>query len=150
MVWWNEPSKPYKICWGHVSFTLRAIGITIYHWLNLPVIIVITQVLLWFNLRLFMGEKCRSPIGWFEVNEFALIGPEVVYEVVEKVRLIMDRLKTAQSRQKSYTNNWKRDLEFMVGDLVYLNISPMKEVMRFGKLSPWYVGPYDSLKRIRV
>ena len=35
--------------------------------------------------------------------------------------------------------------------MVYLKILPMKRVMRFGKqvkLSPWYVGPYDVVKRI--
>ena len=39
----------------------------------------------------------------------------------------------------------------MVGDLVYLNISPMKGVMCFckkGKLSPRNVGPYKVLKCI--
>ncbi|XP_015068706.1 uncharacterized protein LOC107013265 [Solanum pennellii] len=97
------------------------------------------------------GRICRSPIWWFEVGEFAIIGTEEIYEVVEKVRLIRDRLKMAQSRQKSYADNRKRDLEFMVGDLVYLKISFMKRVMRFGrkgKLSPQYVGPYEVVKRV--
>ncbi|WMV24926.1 hypothetical protein MTR67_018311 [Solanum verrucosum] len=31
------------------------------------------------------SRRCRSPIGWFEVDEFALLGPEVVYEATEKV-----------------------------------------------------------------
>ncbi|KAH0716653.1 hypothetical protein KY290_012914 [Solanum tuberosum] len=64
---------------------------------------------------------------------------------------LKDRLKTAHSRQKSYANNRKRDLEFEVGDWVYLKISPMKGVMRFGKkgkLSPQYVGPYEILNRV--
>ncbi|XP_069152661.1 uncharacterized protein [Solanum lycopersicum] len=42
-------------------------------------------------------------------------------------------------------------LEFIVGDQVYLKISPMKGVMRFcrkEKLSPWYVGPYEILLRV--
>ncbi|WMV49969.1 hypothetical protein MTR67_043354 [Solanum verrucosum] len=58
---------------------------------------------------------------------------EVVFEAIEKVRLIRDRLKTAQSRQKSCANNRKKDVEFKVGDWVYLKISSMKGVMRFGK-----------------
>ena len=97
------------------------------------------------------GRRCRSPVGWFEVGEFALLGPEVVYEATKKVRLIRDRLKMAHSRQKSYADNRKRNLEFEVGDWVYLKISPMKGVMRFGKkgkLSPRYVGPYEILKRV--
>ncbi|WMV29152.1 hypothetical protein MTR67_022537 [Solanum verrucosum] len=45
----------------------------------------------------------------------------------------------------------RRDPEFEIGDLVYLKISPMKGVMRFGKkgkLSSRYVGPYQVLKRV--
>ena len=60
-----------------------------------------------------------------------------------------DWLKTASSRQKSYADNRIRDLEFEEGDKVHLKISPMKEVMRFGKkgnLIPRYVGPYKILQ----
>ncbi|WMV37725.1 hypothetical protein MTR67_031110 [Solanum verrucosum] len=31
------------------------------------------------------GRRCRSSIGWFEVGEFSLLGPEVLYEATEKV-----------------------------------------------------------------
>ena len=71
-------------------------------------------------------RKCRSPIGWFEVGEAAVSGPDSVFEAMEKVKLIRERLKTAQSRQKSYADVRRRDLEFEVGDLVYLKISPMR------------------------
>ena len=46
------------------------------------------------------GRKCRSPICWAEVGDGPLLGPEIVYEMTEKVKLIQQRLKTAQSRQK--------------------------------------------------
>ncbi|KAK4726693.1 hypothetical protein R3W88_031610 [Solanum pinnatisectum] len=42
-------------------------------------------------------------------------------------------------------------LEFELDDWVYMKVSPMKGVMRFGKkwkLSPWYTGPYRISKRI--
>ncbi|WMV32980.1 hypothetical protein MTR67_026365 [Solanum verrucosum] len=55
-------------------------------------------------------RRCRSPIGWFEVGESTLIGPDSVHEVMEKVQLIRDRLKTTQSYQNSYANVKKRDL----------------------------------------
>ena len=44
-----------------------------------------------------------------------------------------------------------RDLEFQVGDQVFLRISPWKGVLRFrkeGKLSPRYMGPYEIMERI--
>ncbi|WMV49348.1 hypothetical protein MTR67_042733 [Solanum verrucosum] len=47
------------------------------------------------------------------------------------------------------THKWA--LEFEVDDWVYLKVSPMKGVMRFGKkgkLSPRYIGPYRISKRI--
>ncbi|WMV24572.1 hypothetical protein MTR67_017957 [Solanum verrucosum] len=97
------------------------------------------------------GRWCGSLVGWFEVGEIALISPELVYEAIGKFRLIRERLRMTQIQQKSYADNRRRDLEFEVGDWVYLKISPMKGVMRFGKkgkLSPRFVGPYQVLKRI--
>ncbi|WMV09411.1 hypothetical protein MTR67_002796, partial [Solanum verrucosum] len=73
------------------------------------------------------------------------------HDAIEKVQLIKDRLKIAQSRQKSYADVRKRELEFQVDDWVFLKVSPMKGVMRFGKkgkLSPRYLGPYKILKRL--
>ncbi|KAH0746323.1 hypothetical protein KY285_007980 [Solanum tuberosum] len=97
------------------------------------------------------GRRCRSPVGWFEVGEVALLGPDLVMEALEKVRMIRERLKMAQSRQKSYADVRRRALEFRVGDWVYLKVSPMKGVVRLGKmgkLSPRYVGPYKVMRRI--
>ena len=97
------------------------------------------------------GRKCRSPICWNDVGERKLLGPELVQLIVEKVVLIKERLKAAQSRHKSYANHRRRDLEFEVGDHVFLKVSPMKSVMRFGrkgKLSPRFVGPFEILERV--
>ncbi|WMV32798.1 hypothetical protein MTR67_026183 [Solanum verrucosum] len=90
------------------------------------------------------GRRFRSRIGWFEVGENALIGPDLVYEAMQKVILIRERLRTTQRQKKSYVDVRRRYLEFDVHSWVYLKISPMKGVMRFGKkgkLIPCYVGP---------
>ncbi|RVW79670.1 Transposon Ty3-I Gag-Pol polyprotein [Vitis vinifera] len=95
--------------------------------------------------------KCRSPICWNDVGERKLLGPELVQLTVEKVALIKERLKAAQSRHKSYADHHMRDLEFEVGDHVFLKVSPMKSMMRFGrkgKLSPRFVGPFEILERV--
>jgi hypothetical protein len=71
-------------------------------------------------------------------------------EAEEKVRQIHANILTAQSRQKSYTNKRRRPLEFEVGDHVYLRVSPMKGVRRFGikgKLAPRYIGPYIIINK---
>jgi hypothetical protein len=44
-----------------------------------------------------------------------------------------------------------RPLEFEVGDHVFLKVSPMRGVMRFGKkgkLSPRFVGPFKITQRV--
>jgi hypothetical protein len=65
------------------------------------------------------------------------------------VQIVRENLKTAQSRQKSYADNRRRELIFEVGDFVYLKVSPMRGMRRFkkGKLSPRYVGPFKILER---
>ena len=59
-------------------------------------------------------------------------------------------MRAAQSRQKSYADNRRHELEFDVGDHVFLKISPFKRVMRFGKrgkLSLKYIEPFEILRR---
>ena len=41
------------------------------------------------------GRRCRSPVGWFEVSEAALIWSDPVLYAMEKVKFIRERLKTA-------------------------------------------------------
>ena len=72
----------------------------------------------------FYGRKCRTPVCWDEVGERKLVGPEIVQVTCDKVKVIRDRLKITQDRQKIYANNRRRDLEFEVGDMVSLRISP--------------------------
>ncbi|XP_070025981.1 uncharacterized protein [Nicotiana sylvestris] len=70
---------------------------------------------------------------------------------MEKVKMIKKRLKTVQSHQKSYSDVRRIDLEFKEDDWVFLKVSPMKGIMRFGKkgkLSSRYVGPYKIIQRI--
>ncbi|CAN4123902.1 unnamed protein product [Withania somnifera] len=54
------------------------------------------------------GRKCRSPIGWFEVGEIVLLGPDLVQQAMEKVKVIQQRLKIAQSRHRSYADVTRR------------------------------------------
>ena len=36
------------------------------------------------------GRPCRSPMGWMEFGEASLIGPELVQETTDKIRVICD------------------------------------------------------------
>ncbi|GJY08400.1 hypothetical protein Tco_0375454 [Tanacetum coccineum] len=51
----------------------------------------------------------------------------------DKVVLIKEKLKAARDRQKSYTDNRRKPLEFEVGDQVLLKVFSWKGVIRFGK-----------------
>jgi hypothetical protein len=66
------------------------------------------------------------------------------------VHIVRENLKTAQSRQKSYADNRRRELTFEVGNFVYLKVSPMREIRSIkvkGKLSPRYIGPFKILEK---
>jgi hypothetical protein len=56
----------------------------------------------------------------------------LVNETEEKVQRIRHNLKEAQARQKNYADKRCRPLDFQVSDHVYLKLSPMKGVSRFG------------------
>ncbi|KAM6563365.1 hypothetical protein CsatB_023363 [Cannabis sativa] len=79
--------------------------------------------------------------------------PDAVQHTNEAIQKIRARMITAQSRQKSYADLKRRDIEFEVGDHVFLRVTPRKglSVKRFGKrgkLSPRYVGPFQILDRV--
>ncbi|KAK1681366.1 hypothetical protein QYE76_042214 [Lolium multiflorum] len=96
------------------------------------------------------GRKCHTPLNWSEVEESQVFGPDVLREAEEKVHKIREYLKTAQSRQKSYTDKRRREMTFEIGDFVYLKVSPLKGMQRFqlkGKLAPRYIGPFKVLSR---
>ena len=97
------------------------------------------------------GRKCRTPVCWDEVGERILVGIELVQITSEKVKVVRDNLKIARDRQRSYADNRRRDLQFEIGDRIFLKISPWKGVLRFGKrgkLSPRYIGPYKILSKV--
>ena len=97
------------------------------------------------------GRPCRSPLCWAEAEERLALGPELIQETTDKVRIIRDRLRVAQSRQKSYADTRRRPLEFMVGDFVFLKVTPKRGVSRFGikgKLAPRFTGPFEIIERV--
>ncbi|KAJ4964701.1 hypothetical protein NE237_016550 [Protea cynaroides] len=96
------------------------------------------------------GRKCRTPLFWNEVGERSIVGPKFVEETCRVVDIIKERVRTAQNHQKQYADTRCRDIEFIVGDKVFLKVSPMRGLKRFGqkgKLSPRYVRPYEILAK---
>ena len=95
------------------------------------------------------GRRCRTPVCWMELNEHKMIGSDIVTDTEEKVQVIRQRLRAASDRQKSYTDQKRRDIEYEVGDKVFLKVSPWRKILRFGKkvkLSSRFIGPYEILE----
>jgi len=72
------------------------------------------------------GRACRTPLCWTPVGERRLFGPTIVDETTERMKFLKIKLKEAQDRQKSYANKRRKELEFQVGDLVYLKAMTYK------------------------
>jgi hypothetical protein len=88
---------------------------------------------------------------YWDVGERQTLGLELIQDTRDNVLVIKEMICATQSQQKSYANNWRRALEFKVGDCVFLKISPMREMMRFGKkgkLSPRSIGLFEITQRV--
>jgi len=80
-----------------------------------------------------------------------LVGPELLEQTTEKVRLVRNRMQASQSRQKAYADRRRRPLEFEAGDHVFLRVTRTTGVgraLRSRKLSPKFLGPYQISMRI--
>ncbi|KAA3474098.1 DNA/RNA polymerases superfamily protein [Gossypium australe] len=84
------------------------------------------------------------------LSENKIHGVDLIKETEQKVKVIRGSLKAASDRQKSYANLKRKDIEFEVGDKVFLKVSPWKKILRFGqkgKLSPRFIGMYEIIER---
>lgn len=96
------------------------------------------------------SRKCKTHICWLELSERKMVGTDLNHETEEKVQVIWDCLKVASERQKSYANLKRKDIEFEIGNKVFLKVSPRKKVSRFDrkwKLNLRFIGSYEILKR---
>jgi hypothetical protein len=96
------------------------------------------------------GQLCRTPLNWIDTRENVFFGPDIVEEGETIVHRVQENLKAAKSRQGTYANKRRQPLVFEVSDHVYLRVSPMKGVKRFGmkeKLAPQYITPFPILEK---
>ncbi|KAI3819397.1 hypothetical protein L1987_13228 [Smallanthus sonchifolius] len=101
--------------------------------------------------EMLYGRRCRTPVCWGEIGQKELGSLEVIKETSERFDQIKARMKAAQDRQKSYADRRRRPIEFDVGDIVMLKVSPWKGIIRFrkrGKLSSRFVGPFRIMARV--
>ncbi|GJT71899.1 putative nucleotidyltransferase, ribonuclease H [Tanacetum coccineum] len=105
------------------------------------------------DLGILSFPTCRCLCDlWISISgERILEGPEMIEVTNEKVAVAREKLKEAQTRQKSYADRHRRALEFQPGEHVFLKVSPTRGVRRFGikgKLSPRFIGPFEILDRV--
>jgi hypothetical protein len=96
------------------------------------------------------GRSCRTLLQWDQPREKQVFGPDILLEAKENIKMVRENIKIVQSRQLSYVDTRRRELSFEVGDFIYLKVSPIRGVRRFGvkgKLAPRYIGPYQILAR---
>ena len=97
------------------------------------------------------GRRCRTPACWEEVGVRSFHGPSEIADSSEKVKIVQMKMKESRDRQKNYADKRRRPLEFQVGDKVFLKVSPMRGVIRFGqkgKSAKRFVGPFEIKSRI--
>ncbi|KAJ9556968.1 hypothetical protein OSB04_011582 [Centaurea solstitialis] len=116
--------------------------------LDRSVIVFIDDILIYANGVLNFGGSWDShlPLVEFSYNNsfHASIG-------MPPYEMLYRRLRTAQSRQKSYADKRRYDLEFSLGDKVLLKMSPWKGVIHFrkrGKLGSRFIGPFKIIARV--
>nr|GEV56665.1 hypothetical protein [Tanacetum cinerariifolium] len=113
--------------------------------------IIITQVLRLHHMKRCTDENVDHPYAGVRLGIANSTGPEFIRDMNEKIVQIKNRLLTARSRQKSYADKRAKPLEFEVGDMVLIKVSPWKGVVRFGKrgkLSPGYIRPFKIIARV--
>ncbi|KAA3465600.1 reverse transcriptase [Gossypium australe] len=97
------------------------------------------------------GRKCRTHLYWTELSESKIHGVDLIRETEQKVKVIQESLKAASEHQKSYADLKRKDIEFQVGERVFLKVSPWKNIPSFGrkrKLSLRFIGLYEVIERI--
>jgi hypothetical protein len=79
-----------------------------------------------------------------------IFGPDIIEEAEVTIRHIKDNFKAVKSHQETYANKRRQPLAFKARNHVYLRVSPMKGVKRFGVkgiLAPHYIGPSPILEK---
>ncbi|GJU90635.1 putative reverse transcriptase domain-containing protein [Tanacetum coccineum] len=100
---------------------------------------VMAEALSWKEMN--KPNACRSLMMTVSLNEFSQ------RRVSMKLRGSNEK---GRIHQKSYADRRTKPLEFEVGDMVLLKVSPWKGALYFGKrrkLSPCYIGPYRIIAR---
>jgi hypothetical protein len=133
-----------------VLSNMEEVGITVCHMPSSPTTIVIKESLKMAPFKMLYRCRCQTPLFWNETGEQKVFGPDILQEAEKQVHMVRENLRVTQSRQKSYADHRRRELNFEVRDFVYLKVSPLSGLRCFkvrGNLAPRFIGPFRILKK---
>ncbi|XP_016667541.1 uncharacterized protein [Gossypium hirsutum] len=91
------------------------------------------------------GHKCRTSLCWTELGECRVLGPEMVSETEDKVRLIRDCLKVDSDGQNSYAELKRSEIEYSVRASFFIRSRhgrrPIHDVFHVSMLRHYRSGP---------
>ena len=61
------------------------------------------------------GRRYRSPLCWDDIGYRLLLRPKIIIQTMEKSKVIRERLKAAQDRQKQWANLSRRRCNSRLG-----------------------------------
>jgi hypothetical protein len=97
------------------------------------------------------GRRFNTPVSWDNPSNRAIVGPELLKEMEEKMLKIKQKLKASQDRKKRYVGKNRIHKEFKVGEHVFLKVKANISSLKLGncsKLAARDCGPFEILERI--
>lgn len=80
-----------------------------------------------------------------------MVGPEIVQQTTDKIKMIKEKMKVSQCCQKSYHDKRRKALEFEVDDHVFLRVTPVTVVgraLKSLKLKLRFIGSYQISEKV--
>ena len=93
-------------------------------------------------------RKCRTPLRWTELSEKKIIGPDLIQENKEKMKMIRERLKVVTDIQKSYADLKRKDIQYEIGGKVLFKVLPWKKVIEKVGLVAYRLALAPELEKI--
>ncbi|XP_050889837.1 uncharacterized protein LOC127095149 [Lathyrus oleraceus] len=87
-------------------------------------------------------RRCRTPLCWYDLGESVVLGPEIVQQTTEKIKMIQEKMKASQTLQKSYHDKKRKSLKFREGDHAFLRVTLVTGVgcaLKSNKLTMKYI-----------
>ena len=97
------------------------------------------------------GHPCCTPLSWDSLEDHILLSLEMLQDMEQQVVCIREHLTTTHDRHKKYANSHRIDIQFDLGEKLFLRVCLQKSLIQYGKgskLATHFVGPFEILERI--